>query len=250
MALHIHCWKSLYSYSGGTEYTTHPRGPEKLQYAGQSYVDDGYVVALISLQQSDINQLFDVSMQKLGPLLTELNTANQVEYKITGFRSGGWLANNNVFSVLQMNKGLVYDASAVDSLFAVRAPKHYVKNVIPMVQAIANLWGPHETPNNTVNWAATQQSGVGRLSAPYQIGSLIELPNNGMLLPAVSANDVKAFFNWALSQPANLPLYLSVGFHQESAASYINDFINVIDTFAQNRGINWVTHAACAHSLG
>ncbi|MGH8447266.1 MAG: hypothetical protein ACREVL_18520 [Solimonas sp.] len=251
IALHIHCWRSLYEdYRGGKEYTTKPRGTETLVYADQVYKDSGYVVALSSLEPADINQLFDVSIQKIQPFLAALGTANKVQYPIQGFRSGGWMANDKVFGVLQMGKGLVYDASAVDCLFGLRASEEYVEQVEPMAEGIAKMWGAAKTANNTQNWQATLGSGVGRMTGPYRVGNLIELPNNGMLLPAVDAADVQNFLGWALSQPANRDLYLSIGFHQESSPRYIKDFGDVIEPYSQNPQIQWLTHVAYAQALG
>ena len=248
VALHIHCWTSLYSYTGGFEYTTKPRGPAMVKYAGQTYTDDGYVIALCTLEESDINMLYDMSIQKLAPLLTELKNTNNVVYTIDGFRAGGWMADNSVFNILQM-KGLTYDASAVDCLFGARARKEYVKGLVPMVQGIARLWGPKQTTTNSLNWNATLGSGVGRMTGPYKIGSLIELPNNGMLVSAVESSDVKDFLQWAVDQPETSPVFVSIGFHQETPAFRIDEFIDAIKPFAENPDINWLTHIACARSL-
>lgn len=254
VALHLHCWKTLYDYGDqGHLYTTNSRYKDEPQkYAGQTYEDTGYVVELSSLEEAVIKRLYDASLSSIQPLLEKLKKHRGGVWEIRGFRSGGWMTDDTVFEVLASKDHLIYDASAVDWLFRKRAQKWYLDILEPMVKKIESLWGPDIGETNRLNHRNTAGCGVNRMMEPYKIGRLVELPNNGMLVSAVTVKNAQDFLQWALTRIAQLPqqhVYVSIGFHQESPSASISEFAQMLLGFSANPDIRWRTHQDHAERL-
>jgi hypothetical protein len=143
----------------------------------------------------------------------------------TSFRAGGWQANRTVLTALA-DEGFTLDASATDSRYLDDAWRGY-----NLPSFVHRLW-PSISPS----------------SQPYTValnGSehLVEPPNNGCLADYVTGDDMlQAFITNAgrlRTSPAQ-DVYLSIGFHQETAAEYlphVRDAIEQIADYASRNDI-------------
>lgn len=157
----------------------------------------GYTVMLSAYTEAELVELFEKS--------DELFVANGLP-KPTSFRAGGWTADTNVLEAMEAT-GYVADTSA-------------------------NNWARMEEWENQLSgvlyeWNKTQWATIGDTSQPYypntddilsadapNIG-VLEVPDNGILVDYVSADEMIEIFhaNWPDGAPLLEPTQLSIGFH-------------------------------------
>jgi hypothetical protein len=157
----------------------------------------GYTVMLSSYTEAELIELFEKS--------DELFLANGLP-KPTSFRAGGWTADTNVLKAMEAT-GHVADTSA-------------------------NNWARMEEWENQLSgvlyeWNKTQWATIDDTSQPYypneddilsadapNIG-VLEVPDNGILVDYVSADEMIEIFhtNWPDGAPLLEPTQFSIGFH-------------------------------------
>jgi hypothetical protein len=115
------------------------------------------------------------------------------------FRAGAWQADKKVFRALA-KEGFTLDSSATDAEYLKERWGHSL-----LYPVTAKIW-----------------PGITATSQPYTVDlgeglSIFELPNNGCLADYVSAETLLT------AQPGS-DIYVSIGFHQETAAKYLPTF--------------------------
>jgi hypothetical protein len=196
--LHIHCWRSLVE-AAGVAFRTAPTfwGPQfELIPLGN---DVGHEVELEAYTVDEIRAL----MRESRRILAEHGLA-------TGpwFRAGGWIAGPKVREAL-VREGFQVDSSATDTVWfdeleGFRLPAR-----------VHELWPE-----------------VNRTSAPFAIatpaGRLVEMPDTGALADYTEAQEICDHLADAISRLQADPgtdIYVHTGFHQETAAKYVDRVI-------------------------
>lgn len=212
--LHIHAWRSLITASG-VEFRKEPafRGPLDLE---KCTPDCGHDVNLTAYSESEMRRVIRFSLDTL---------TKQGFDRATTFRAGAWQSDKKVFRAL-VAEGITQDASATDAEYL---REKWGKSLLyPVVGKI---------------WPNTQKT-----TQPYAIDlgdgkSIIELPNNGCLADYTNAEiNLAAFQKNAELLKANpdKDVYLSIGFHQETAEKYLPGLrqgIDAIKTYAGEQKI-------------
>ncbi|MBF0297884.1 MAG: hypothetical protein HQK51_04150 [Oligoflexia bacterium] len=219
--LHIHAWKELIEKSG-VEYKDLPSFSH--DYYGSS---SGSLVPLWAYSQNDLKKIFS----------TAIEIQKQYKFKApTSFRAGGWQATTEVMNALA-ESGITLDCSALPSSYSL----------------------PGWEKLNLKEWVNTLWPMVTSLEQPFIIkdgkNEIIELPNNGHLADYVSAVDMFESFKKLSEQLTKEPskdLYLSIGFHQETAAAYIKNIITAIilmNEYADKKNISYEFTSFPFHDL-
>lgn len=211
--LHIHGWKRLFEASG-VKYKSLPSWHSEKPQLNCRY-DCGHSVPITTYSYSDLRRVFKFS----------LNLLEEKGFKrAKSFRAGGWMADKNVLSAL-VDEGIMYDYSALPAFYLNKSSARFIKSWVK------SLW--HST---------------SILTQPYSINlpnerSIYEFPNNGCLADYVTGKQMFKVFLEHVELWKNNPredLYLSIGFHQETAQHYlyrIRDAINLIKRFSKNNQI-------------
>lgn len=212
--LHIHAWKSLFE-AAQVKFRTEPafKGPIKMEAC---VPDCGHDVNITAYSEEELRKVIRLSIDTL--------TKNGFR-KATSFRAGAWQADRKVMRALAA-EGISLDSSATDAEYL---KDRWGKTLLYPV--IKKIW-----PDTL---ATTQ---------PYLIDlgqglSIMELPNNGSLADYVSGDQIlKAFQANAqkLKEGSAKEMYLSIGFHQETASKYLGNLrtgIDLIRAEAAKQGI-------------
>jgi hypothetical protein len=151
--------------------------------------DCGYSVSLeYAYSEVDLTQLVTCSSN----ILQQQGFAKPVH-----FRAGGWQLGPKLTAALKSN-GFIWDSSRTDAnLLTTRW--HAESGMIKMVTALH----PDSTP----------------LDQPYAVNeNMMEYPNNASLADYTSTKQIVEMFNALI---ANKKTVMVLGFHQETAASYL-----------------------------
>jgi hypothetical protein len=212
MGLHVHGWKSLLD-ACEVPFQNAP------SFASQSDVceagDCGYAVSLeYAYSAQDLTKLIACSAN----FLVEQGFARP-RY----FRAGGWQLGPKLASALEANQ-FVFDSSRTDAnLLTTKWAEN--SGLVKMVKALH--------PEASV------------LDEPYQLtASVMEYPNNGSLADYTDTQQLLTIFKTLI---AHNKRELVLGFHQETAFSYLKhlqDAIPLFEEVARERGItiHWVSH--------
>jgi hypothetical protein len=196
-ALHIHGWRRLFEAAGDTFRSTptfwgttlDPHSPDCLN-------DCGHEVPISLYTTDELRKVVKFSLDKLE---------EQGFGRAKSFRCGGWMARENVREAVAA-EGLHYEQSAVPADFL--APKL------------------HQYPVH--GWLTELWRGTTQTSQPYSIatpaGAIVEVPDNGALADYVSTQQMMEVFEAnkaAFLRDRSKNVVVSVGFHEETAASYL-----------------------------
>ncbi len=193
--LHIHAWRSLVQ-AAGVKFRTEPafRGPLDLS---QCDPDCGHDVNMAAYNEKELQKLIRFSIDTL---------VKQGFDRPRSFRAGAWQADNHVFRALA-KEGIELDSSATSAEYL---KERWGKSLLYPV--VGKLW-----PDTTST------------SQPYRIKlgqglSIMELPNNGCLADYVSGEKIAQTFQdnvelW--KKDPKLDIYISIGFHQETALKFL-----------------------------
>ncbi len=223
LGLHIHGWKRLFEASG-VAFRTTPT------FWGTPVLEDSC--------SFDCGHEVPISAYNTGELQSVIRTSNAT-LRANGFaigksfRAGGWMATTSVREALTA-EGFTVDSSAAnvallsDELVG-----------LPVLGWLKNLWGS-----------------VQSTSQPYAIatrsGSLKEIPDNGALADYATSAEMVTVFQ---AHKARLKLsptkntVMSIGFHQETAKTYLPRVTSAILRIkqiaaAENIRVVFVTTAA------
>lgn len=212
--LHIHAWRSLIT-AAGVDFRSEPafRGPLDL---AKCTVDCGHDVNITAYSEKEMRRVIRFSLDTLSKHGFE---------RATTFRAGAWQADHKVFRALHA-EGITLDSSATDAEYL---KEKWGKSLLYPV--VGKIWPKTETA-----------------SQPYAIDigegrTMLELPNNGNLADYTNAEiNLKAFQKNAELLKANpeKDVYLSIGFHQETAEKYLpglREGIDAIKKYASEQKI-------------
>ena len=198
IGLHIHCWKSLIK-----KCDVKVRLKPTWSYYGDC---DGYAVPLTSYNKEELNKIIKNSLKILGD-----NGFSNIDC----FRAGGWFANDNVFEAL-LNNNIKLDSSHVDLSLI----EYYHPRVSGMLEKI---WEDIEYDTQVYK---------KQINDDY----IIEYPNNGCFCDYhdkdVMIKIVKD--NIELWENSDKDIFISLGFHQESADDYLDRLIETIKEIKTN----------------
>lgn len=231
IGLHVHSWKSLIE-NVGVNYRHFPKWTPSIYH--QSEVDRcysadcGHEVPLWAYQPEEIKSILEGSVQILKENLKSWPLAQFGFNKVQSFRAGGWMADSKVQQSL-FETGFMFDSSEV-------SPKLF-KNILNAYQIPA--WVTSIWPSaNLVN-----QGAYPLISKNNH--TLYEMSDNGCLADYMSAGDMLSVFKEnakAQSENPNKDFYVTIGFHQETASSYlrrVEEAIILIQDWAQKNNVAW-----------
>jgi len=203
--IHLHAWNSLFEKAGIT--VVDEPGFIAVTKADKFYrnADDwdyykndwGYGVRI---DQYNVEELTRVIQTSIDILMAE------GFHRPYSFRAGGYMAGQNVFEALSKNR-FKLDASAGNIRFV---KKRF--GDVPFVRWVSELW-----------------SHIDDCSQPYKMstthGDIWQLPNNGCLADYTTAEDILEVFDknvrtW--QQLQEQPVFISIGFHQETAGKFLD----------------------------
>jgi len=213
MGLHVHGWKSLLD-ACDVPYQNSP------SFAVQNEVceagDCGYAVSLeYAYSAQDLTKLIGCSAN----LLVEQGFARP-RY----FRAGGWQLGPKLASALEANQ-FVFDSSRTDA------------------NLLTSKWAEN---SGLVQMVKALHPEASVLDEPYQLtASVMEYPNNGSLADYTDTQQLVTIFKTLIEHNRRV---LVLGFHQETAFSYLKhlqDAIPLFEKIAQEQGITitWVSHS-------
>ena len=213
--LHVHAWRTLIT-AAGVRFRTSPSFVEGTVDLNQCNPDCGNDVALVAYTEAELKKVFNFSVQTL---------VKQGFNRARSFRAGGWMANGRVLNALA-DSGFTLDSSATYAPYLEEAWSDY-----NLYSFVGQLW-PDSVPTSQP-YVYKAKSGA----------TITELPNNGSLADYVTGEDIlEAFKSNAALLRANAAndVYLSIGFHQETAADYLPALRSGIDqiiSYANTQGI-------------
>lgn len=224
--------------------------------------DCGYTRVLSAYQRSTLNALIGKSKALLGPLLKGLahNPRIPFEAMLRGFRAGHGMAADVVLEET-LAAGFTYDASALDALWARRDANGVRASAFaPWLARIEQLWGPDANSepalHNSHCLRATAGFGVDRRTQPFFIcqrdreARLLELPNNGGMLPPGSFTGLLALLRATLELPVAGASHLSFGIHQETAGDGVAELVErTIGELVSEPSLEWTTLGDTATAL-
>lgn len=206
--LHIHAWRSLVEQSG-VSFRTEPNwsypGPITLNNCRLNG-DCGHNVPISAYSKNELRYIISASNQIL------VNAGFDTPIS---FRAGGWMAAPHVIEALSA-EGFKFDSSAA-------AP----------ILLKGRRWS-----NRLYNWLTELWGDINTVSQPYLIGPtfapLWELPDNGILADYITGQEMLTVLKRNINKWQRNPeqnVYISIGFHQESAARYIIRIRDAVDLF-------------------
>lgn len=194
--LHIHAWKNLVEASG-VKFRTTP-----------SFVVDGFMIADCKIDCGQEIALTGYTNEELRKIIAHsIEILQKAGFKRPkSFRAGGWQADDTVLDALAA-EGFTLDSSATIADFLLPEWGKY-----KLHKMVKNLWMNISPTSQPYNY--TTSSGL----------KILELPNNSCLSDYMTGEDMfKVFQSNAeiLQKNPKKNVYLSIGFHQETAAEYL-----------------------------
>lgn len=193
--LHIHGWKRLFE-AAGAHFISSPTFWGTSLSPQQCFDDCGHEVPISLYSTDELRKVVRFSLDTL-----EKNGFGRAK----AFRCGGWIAKQSVRDAVAL-EGLRQEHSAVPTQFLQPKLGGY-----PVYDWLSELW-----------------AGTTPTSQPYTMTAqghdLLEVPDNGALSDYMSADQMIDVFeqNVALwKQDKRRKIVVSVGFHEETAASYV-----------------------------
>lgn len=196
-ALHIHGWKRLFEASGATFVSTPTFWGTSIDARGRECLEDcGHEVPISLYTTDELRKVVKFSLDTL-----EGNGFGRAK----SFRCGGWMAKTTVRDAIAA-EGIKYEHSAVPTVFL--QPKLGTQ---PVYGWLSELW-----------------QGTTNVSQPYTMATastpLTEVPDNGGLADYVNTQQMMDVFHAnkeIFNRDRRKNVVVSVGFHEETAASYL-----------------------------
>lgn len=204
LGMHLHAWSSLLEKAGvAPRFAPNFSGEQEQFAADGNPLDWGYY-------PEDLGYDVPIDRFEVEELCKVIETSNKIISEhgfrpATSFRAGGWMGGENVHEAI-VSMGFRSDSSAANTRF-VKARL----GDMPIYRWITELW-----PDIHDN------------SQPYRlntkVGDIWELPNNACLVDYTSADEVVDVFEKNLllwKQNPERDVFVSTGFHQETAARHL-----------------------------
>jgi hypothetical protein len=199
--LHIHGWKSLFEAAG----VNYRNSPSFFGAAPRSIcsVDCGHDIKISAYSVSELRKVIRYSTDLLQ---------KQGFDRPRSFRAGGWMATKEVLQALS-KEGLTLDSSALPAHHLDSSPSRHLQNLVK------------------ATWPSTEDT-----TQPYEMSfgsnKIVELPDNGCLAdymtPRQTLETVKKNVElWRQDQKREI--YVTIGFHHESATTYLPRFTKTIE---------------------
>lgn len=195
--LHLHAWKSLFEASG-VAFRNTPTVWDAQGSVTDCSFDCGHEVPISAYTAEELEKVLRFSRSTL-----DQHGFGQAK----SFRAGAWLLTEPVRTALG-KLGFANDNSAV---FAPHLASEIGER--PLHSMVFQLWK---------DTTATSQPFM--LELPAANASLLEIPDNGALADYMSADEMFAVYSenrTLLEQDPTRARLVSIGFHQESAATYL-----------------------------
>jgi len=198
LGLHIHPWKSLVE-SAGVTFRSKPTiwGVERPER--KNWPDPGHDVSVEAYTVDEFQKLVAHSKAVLDANGFALSTA---------FRAGAWLAGPRVLEAIR-REGFVIDASATDTKWHTKIAQ------FALPQMIREIW-PDVTADTQPFYISTPA------------GEVLEIPDTGALADYVTVEQMAGHISDAVGKLGDDHLYVHIGFHQETAATYIGRVIEAL----------------------
>jgi hypothetical protein len=207
--LHIHAWRSLVE-SSKVVFRTTPSFVEDGYSTADCEIDCGHDIALTGYTTAELRKIIAHSV--------EILTREKFE-RPKSFRAGGWQADDKVLEALA-NEGFTLDSSAVPAEFLREKWSKY-----NLYQFVAKLWADISPTSQPFEYKTN--SGL----------KIRELPNNSCLSDYMKGVDMFKVFQSnvrILKKNPQQDVYLSIGFHQETAAEYLPRLRQAIKLIGNN----------------
>lgn len=213
--LHIHAWKTLVEASG-VKFRTSPSMISGEVDLAKCTIDCGQDVVLTGYTNQELRKIIAHSLKILK---------REKFNRSRSFRAGGWQADDNVLTALAL-EGFTLDSSATDAEF------------------LKPAWGNR----NLYGFVKTLWKDTDPISQPYVYKTssgrkILELPNNSCLSDYMTGSAMLEVFQKnakLLESDPKKNVYLSIGFHQETAARYLprlREAINLIREDANKKNV-------------
>ena len=196
--LHVHCWRSLVEAAR----VSFRRGPT---FWGARYPlvpIDGDIGHEVELEAYSVDEICAIVRRS-----RELLTRNGFSIG-PWFRAGGWIAGDHVLQAL-VKEGFTVDSSATDAVW------HDEVKRAALPARIKQLW-----------------PSVTKESAPFVIttasGTILEMPDTGALADYTTADEIRGYVEAGVARFDDVDLFLHIGFHQETAAEYVDRVITAV----------------------
>lgn len=193
--LHIHGWKRLFE-AAGAKFIASPTFWGTALSPQQCFDDCGHEVPISLYSTDELRKVVKFSLDTL-----EKNGFGRAK----AFRCGGWMAKQSVRDAVAL-EGLEQEHSAVPTQFLQPKLGGY-----PVYDWLSDLW-----------------AGTTPTSQPYTMPAqghdLLEVPDNGALSDYMSADQMVDVFEQnvaAWKADKKKKVVVSVGFHEETAATYL-----------------------------
>ena len=207
--LHIHAWRSLVESSKVTFRKT-PSFVEDGYSTTDCEIDCGHDIALTGYTTAELRKIIAHSVEIL---------TREKFNRPKSFRAGGWQADDKVLEALA-SEGFTLDSSAVPAEFLRKEWEKY-----NLYGFVAKLWADITPTSQPFDYKTS--SGL----------KIRELPNNSCLSDYMKGLDMLKVFQAnarMLKKNPKKDVYLSIGFHQESAAEYLPRLRQAIKLISNN----------------
>ncbi len=193
--LHIHAWRSLI-LAAGVPFRSEPAFKGAIDLTTCS-PDCGHDVNITAYSEAELRKVIRFSIKTL--------TENGFD-RPKSFRAGAWQADKKVLRALA-SEGITLDSSATDAEYL---KERWGKTLLYPVTK--KIW-PEVTATSQPHWMPV---GEGL--------KILEIPNNGCLADYVTGETILATFIKnveLLTSDPRRDVYLSIGFHQETAVKFL-----------------------------
>jgi len=256
IGLHIHCYKSLIE-AAEVEFRTQPNyyhEPLEVlsgvkQLMGINGKVSGRGVPLSAYNYNEIQKIVRFS-KKL--LIEKLGFED-----INSFRAGGWIATDEIFNIIT-NEGFEIDSSAVPpEILSNGYTKESSGNMKDdygdqnglFTEMVLKIWGYQKQTEalyeNLLFHAANNHVAINRKSQPFQIGNILEIPNNGGLSDFASVSKtMRPVFEHGLEyiEKTGQNYFMTIGCHQEGGYEFkypLLEFVHYIQKL-NNKSVEFV----------
>ena len=197
--LHIHSWKSLLEKSD-VAFKTYPSWAQDTPLA-------------IPNDNSDIGHCVPISTYTTKEIIKMIETSREILIRNdfqnpTSFRAGGWMATENVREAL-IQTGLSMDSSALPISLLEGKRKNNL-----LLEMLNGVWKKIKVTDPPFIISKNAQKGV-----------LTELPNNGCLADYMTGEETLSVYREMVKvfeKNPNQDVYLTTGFHQETANKFLD----------------------------